>query len=114
MVSRGGHAGQRRGQPWASGLTAFVNAVKRAGLKDFGFPDCRHSFGNWLTMNGADLKARLELMRHQTPSMNMRYSHLSVKYKLQAIAELPSFSAEMESPRMSPFVELKKVAVSGK
>jgi len=65
-------------------------------------------------MNGADLKARLKLMRHKTPSMSMRYCHLAVKYKLQAIAELPSFSAEMKSPQVSPFVELKKVAVSGK
>jgi integrase len=104
----------RYNKPWTSWRTAFENAVERAGLKDFRFHDCRHCFGSWLAMNGTDIKARMELMRHKTPTMTMRYSHLSVKYKRQAIADLPSFNAEMESPQMSPFMELKKVAVSGK
>jgi hypothetical protein len=38
----------------------------------------------------------MELMRHKTPAMTMRYSHLSVKYKQKAIDELPSFKAEMD------------------
>jgi hypothetical protein len=59
--------------------------------------------------NGTDIKARMELMRHKTPSMTMRYSHLCVEYKRQAIAELPSFSAEMESQQISQQLEQRKV-----
>jgi hypothetical protein len=56
----------------------------------------------------------MELMRHKTPAMTMRYSHLSVKYKKQAIDELPSFKGEMESLQISLQSDEKKVAKFGK
>mgnify|MGYP002813782815 CR=1 FL=1 len=81
----------RYNKQWASWRTGFENAVERAGLKDFRFHDLRHCFGSWLARNGTDIKARMELMRHKTPAMTMRYSHLSVEYKQQAVQDLPRF-----------------------
>jgi integrase len=85
-----------------------------AGVKEFRFHDLRHCFGSWLAKNGTDIKARMELMRHKTPAMTLRYSHLSVEYKRQAIAELPSFAAEMESQQISQQPEVAKVVAFGK
>ncbi len=54
-------------------------------------------------MNGTAPKARMELMGHKTASMTMRYSHLSVEYKRQAVAKLPTFrNLETESLLKSP------------
>jgi len=101
----------RYNKAWTSWRTAFENAVERAGLKDFGFHDLRHCYGSWLAKNGVDLKARMELMRHKTPAMTMGYSHLSVEYKRQAIAVLPTFGIDMESQQISQqSVEEKIVA----
>jgi patatin-related protein len=91
----------RYNRPWKSWRTAFDNACKRSGIRNFRFHDLRHCYGSWLARNGTDIKARMELMRHKTPAMTMRYSHLSVDYKRQAIAGLPSFTGEMESEKKS-------------
>ena len=81
------------------------------GLKDFRFDDLRHCYGSWLAKNGVDIKAPIELMRHKSPAMTMRYSHLSVEYKRQAIAGLPTFGIDMESQQISQQpVEEKVVA----
>ena len=56
----------------------------------------------------------MELMRHKTPAMTMRYSHMTVKYKQHAIAELPSFKAEMESLQSSLQPDDAKVATFAK
>ena len=82
----------RYNKPWRSWRTAFENARERVGISDFHFQDLRHCYGSWLAKNGTDIKARMDLMRHKTPSMTMRYSHLSVEYKRSAVAKLPSFS----------------------
>ena len=65
-------------------------------------------------MNGTDIKARMELMRHKTAAMTLRYSHLSVDYKRQAITDLPSFTAEMESLQISQQPEEQKVVAFAK
>ena len=100
----------RYNKPWRDWRTAFSNACKRAGISDFHFHDLRHTYGSWLAKNGTDIKARMELMRHKTPAMTMRYSHLSVEYKRAAVANLPSFSnIEKKSQQISQQPEEKKV-----
>ena len=103
----------RYGKPWSSWRTAFVNAVERAGLKDFRFHDLRHCYGSWLAMNGTTDTARMELMGHLTHKMTVRYSHLSMDHKRQEVARLPSFDiteSRMESPQISPLAKVAKVA----
>ena len=102
----------RYNKPWRSWRTAFANACKRAGISDFHFHDLRHCFGSWLAKNGTDIKARMELMRHKTPSMTMRYSHLNVEYKRSAVDKLPSFGTESQQisqqPKTAKVVALRK------
>ena len=93
----------RYNKPWTSWRTAWENACERAGIKDFRFHDLRHCFGSWLAMNGTAPKAMMELMGHKTAAMTMRYSHLSVEYKRQAVARLPKLgNLETESPAKVP------------
>jgi integrase len=76
------------GNPVVSIRTAFENAVKRAGINDFHFHDCRHCFGSWLVMSGVDLRTVQELMGHRTFAMTLRYSHLSSEHKKDAVRVL--------------------------
>jgi integrase len=41
---------------------AFENAVERAGIKDFGFHDLRHTAASYLAMNGASLLEIAEVL----------------------------------------------------
>ena len=61
------------------------------GLRTIGWPKGRKLRHCLVGEDGTDIKVRMELTRHKTPAMTMRYSHLSVKYKKQAIDEVPSF-----------------------
>ena len=57
----------------------------------------------------------MELMGHKTASMTMRYSHVSVEYKRQAVAKLPTFeNPKTESPQKSPQRQKAKVVGFGK
>ena len=59
--------------------------------------------------NVAD-KGRMELMGHKTPSMSARYAHLSMDYKRDAVAKLPTLGIlGSESPQISPSEEIAKV-----
>ena len=97
----------RYGKPWKSWRTAFANAVERASLKDFHFHDLRHCYGSWLAMEGVNEKGRMELMGHRDPKMTLRYTHLSMDYKRQAVDKLPSFGSD--SPQISPSQPAVKV-----
>jgi integrase len=101
----------RYGKPWKSWRTAFQNACDRAGLKDFHFHDLRHSYGSWLGQNNVNLKAMQELLGHKDVTMTMRYTHINLDYKRDAVAMLPSFS---KSPRKSPRAKNAKVVGFGK
>ena len=105
----------RDGKPWKSWRTAFKTALKAAGIEDFRFHDLRHCFGSYLGMNNTNPKAMMELMGHKRPEMTMRYTHLSVEYKREAVAKLPAFgNLETKSPQISPSAEKAKVAKFGK
>jgi integrase len=92
----------RYNKAWRSWSTAWQNACERAGLEDFRFHDLRHSFGSWLAMNGTAPKAMMELMGHKTASMTMRYSHLSVEYKQQAVGKRLHSELGNQRPPNSP------------
>ena len=102
----------QKGKPWKSWRTSFEKALNAAGIEDFRFHDLRHCFGSYLGMNNTNPKAMMELMGHRRPEMTMRYTHLSVEYKRQAVGKLPSFGniLESESPQISPPTEEPKVA----
>ena len=89
---------------------------KDAGINDFRFHDLRHCLGSYLGMNNTNPKAMMEMMGHRRPEMTMRYTHLSVEYKRDAVGKLPSFGnvLESESPQISPSAEEAKVVKFGK
>jgi len=54
----------------------------------------------------------MELMGHKTPQMTMRYTHLSVEYKRNAVESLPRFEITdrpAESLQISQQAEKQKV-----
>ena len=106
---------KRDGKPWKDWRTAFLNALKAAEIEDFRFHNLRHCFGLYLGMNNTNPKAMMELMGHKRPEMTMRYTHLSVEYKREAVAKLPAFgNLETDSPQISPSAEEAKVVNFGK
>jgi integrase len=107
----------RNGKQWKDWRGAFNGAVARAGITDFTFHDLRHTYGSHLGMNSTNPKAMMQLMGHKTPSMNMRYTHLSVEYNRAAVQKLPQFGAgimDSQSQRISQRPEKKKVVAFGK
>jgi len=75
----------RNGKPYRSIRTAFENAVRRAGLRDFRFHDLRHCFASKLRIKGADLADIKEYLGHKSFEMTMRYAHITPERKKDVI-----------------------------
>jgi integrase len=67
---------------------AWESLVKRAGLVNFRFHDCRHHFASRLVMADVPLNTVRELLGHSDISMTLRYSHLAPEHKADAVAKL--------------------------
>ena len=74
----------RDGEPF-NFRKSFETALKKSGIKDFRFHDCRHTFASHLVMSGVDLNTVRELLGHKEPTMTLRYSHLSPDHKARAV-----------------------------
>ena len=66
----------------------FEKAVTDSGLKDVTFHILRHTCASHLVMAGVDLKTVMEIMRHKSIEMTMRYAHLSPEHKKSAVDAL--------------------------
>ena len=66
----------------------WEQALKKAGVKNFHFHDCRHSCASYLLMNGATLAEISEVLGHKTLSMVKRYSHLSEMHSAEVIERM--------------------------
>jgi len=67
---------------------SFTGALQRAGIRNFRIHDLRHCFASHLAMNGTPLPTLMELMRHKTIHMTLRYAHLSPSHKRQEVENL--------------------------
>jgi integrase len=80
----------------ASLRTAWLSALKKAGVTDFKFHDLRHSAASYLAMDGASLIDIAAVLGHKTLAMVKRYSHLSethVKGVIESMNEKMRFGA---------------------
>jgi integrase len=57
--------------------TAWLFALKRAGITGFRFHDLRHSVGSFLAMTGTPQRVIAEILGHKDMRMTHRYTHLS-------------------------------------
>ena len=66
----------------------FDAACEDAGLTNFHFHDLRHTFASWLMMRGVPLATVSNLLGHTSPTMTLRYAHLSPKHLTSAVRVL--------------------------
>jgi integrase len=90
--------GMRTHEPLQSNKHWFVEAVKKAGIRDFTWHDLRHTFGSRLAMAGVGLRTIQELMGHKTIAMTCRYAHLSPEHQLAAVEKLVDLKPVLPAP----------------
>lgn len=79
-------------KPYNTIRKGFLEACKRAGVKNFRFHDLRHTVGTRLIEKGVDIKTVQELFAHSSIVTTQRYLHTSVNRKRNAIAVLNSYN----------------------
>jgi len=84
----------------------FAAAVERAGIEDFKFHDCRHTFSSHFVMRGGSIKALQEILGHTTLTMTMKYAHLAQSHKKQAVNLLNGLTAPRTDNRKPDTVSI--------
>jgi integrase len=74
-------------KPWDS-RSAWLSALKKAGIQNFRFHDLRHSCASYLAMNGASLAEIAEVLGHKTLQMVKRYAHLSEAHTAKVVQSM--------------------------
>jgi len=97
------------GKPFTSVWKSFSTALKKSGIKNFRFHDCRHSFASHLVMSGVDLNTVRELLGHRTLEMTLRYAHLSPDHKRRAV-ELLTGRLEENTADFDPYMPPKQTS----
>jgi integrase len=88
----------------AAGETLNVNAhwfpdvVRKAGIKDFRWHDCRHTFASRLRQSGTPLGNIAELLGHKTLAMSRRYAHLSIANLHEAVSRIATSTTVAPEP----------------
>lgn len=83
------------------GMTSGIpltRPVRGAGLTDFHFHDLRHTYASWLMMWEVPLATVRNLLGHTSPTMTLRYAHLSLKHPPSAVRVLDPVSVTSQSP----------------
>ena len=75
----------------------FVNACKKAGIKDFRFHDLRHTFASWIAISSRDIYAVQKLLNHKDLRMTKRYAHLTQQYLKEVVNSITNFASFSET-----------------
>lgn len=76
---------------------SFATACRKAGIRDFHFHDCRHTFASQLVMNGVDITTVSKLLGHATLTMTLRYAHLAPDHLQNAVDVLSRLSSSHDT-----------------
>lgn len=76
--------------------------LKKSGVADFHWHDCRHHFASKAVMAGVDLRTLQQLLGHKTLQMVVRYSHLSQSHELAAVEKLCKVNGTDEAAKKEP------------
>jgi integrase len=87
----------------------FVPAVRAAGINNFRWHDCRHTYASRLRQRGVPLGNIAELLGHKGLSMTRRYAHLSISNLHQAVALLESNSTPVAPESATPEARIEYV-----
>jgi integrase len=79
------------------------------GRTDVDFHSLRHTYGTWLAEAGVSLQRVQVLMRHGTPGLTMKYTHLLPEEQRPSVEALPGI---VEAPRAEA-VELRATGTQG-
>ncbi len=91
-------ANAKTGKPLQDIKHAFGTAYTKAGVKDFRFHDCRHTFGTRLVHRGVDLITVKDLLGHSTVKVTERYIHSTPDTKRAAVEVLAIMPQNGEQP----------------
>jgi integrase len=69
-----------KGEPFTRLVRSFKTALRRAGIRNFRFHDCRHTFSSYWMMSGGDIYKLSQILGHSTVKVTERYAHLSPDY----------------------------------
>lgn len=67
---------------------SWNQALKKAGIKDFRFHDCRHSAASYLAMSGATPSEIAEVLGHRNFNMVKKYAHLSEQHSAKVVEKM--------------------------
>ena len=76
----------------------FVPAVRGAGIKDFRWHDCRHTYASRLRQAGVPLGNIAELLGHKGLAMSRRYAHLSISNLHEAVSRIANSTPVAPEP----------------
>ena len=76
----------------------FVPAVREAGIKDFRWHDCRHTYASRLRQAGVPLGNIAELLGHKGLAMSRRYAHLSISNLHEAVSRIANSTPVAPEP----------------
>jgi len=75
----------------------FNKALKRAGIVNFRFHDCRHTTASHLVMKGVDLRTVQDILGHSDLRMVLRYSHLSPLHREKAMKVMDTIGHQLDT-----------------
>jgi len=102
----------KTGKPLQDIKHAFGTACTKAGVKDFRFHDCRHTFGTRLVHRGVDLITVKDLLGHSTVKVTERYIHSTPDTKRAAVEALATMPQNGEQPVHEPSTKKESAYVT--